>query len=615
MAVALQIVLLFATVALIYVNSVEMAVFSENITNSELESYKDFLAAISVEENIENCLFYGEPRKNEVLNLFLLAITEHFRKPVILQNLNGTKQEIANRFGSEMIIIAQIEYFEMELSTLATTLERMRQRRIILISAERLTQRTTELYLMHVFRHCEMEKLLNVVVIFSDFPKTKLFHSYSIFPNFALEAKIFSAKGEAVFPQRMRDLQGFGIRTVPDQIFPWSFTYELDGQVKISGYVQKLMEAYASYKNATLSYPIPVLLDDATIASKISELMSSNKIDIPTGRKYLEMPTNFDEASIPFDVSGLFIMAPIVLQHSFWKFLCIYSDWRHLTFSMLSCWSTITLFYFCRRLQYTRERRRYYKNFFAALLEPNYWSSNFGAEHTLRLRNLVTLRLIICVSAIYTLFLSTHFTANLNTFITKPAMLPNPQSWNDLNEVGLKVLFSKLFYVYVRSWCDEACANIEPSLDIIDSPELARTLPLGYNISYAYPTYTFSFNFIQLQMRQLKQPIFRLTDICLKQQMLHCIFLQRNSIFKESLDLFLMRVLDHGLQEYWIGVTYMEAMRYGTMTNIKNMDRMPEKPLDMEYISFMWPLLGFAWSLASCIFAVELVSARWRTWI
>ncbi|XP_039950883.1 uncharacterized protein LOC120768285 [Bactrocera tryoni] len=616
MAVAQQIPLLFAIVAVIHVQSVEMTVFMENTTSSELQCYKDFLVAINAEENFENCLFYGEPSKSKMLNLFLRAITEHFVKPVIIQSVNKTKQEIANRFSSDMLIIAHIgDDFETELSTLASTLERMRQKRIIIINTKPLTHQAVEPYWRQVFLHCESEKLLHVVGIFKGFPVTKIFHSYSIFPSFALEMKTFGANHGSVFPRRMQDLQGFGIRTAPVQIFPWSFTYELDNQVKPSGYLQKIVETYAKYKNATLSYPIPIIQDDATAGDKIGELMRSNKLDIPASRKYSENPTNFDEASRPFGFSGLFIIAPNMWGNSFWSFLGIYGDRRQLTLSLLSCLSTIVLFYFCRRLQYARSARRFHKNLFAALLEPNYLSGNFAVKYAPSVQYLLTVRLITCVSAVYTIFLCTHFTANLNTFMTKPASVRIPQSWDDLNEDGHKVLVSHRFYNYLRSWCDETCTHIERSLVLVDSFKQARDLLLAFNTSYAYSTNKFTWYYIKLQMRKLKRSTFRPTGIYLKRRVFDCFFLPRNSIFKDSLDLFLMRIADHGLQVYWIDLAYMDAVRYGVIPNIKHPDSVLEKPLGMEYISFMWPLFGFAWTLAFCIFAIELISVRWRSWM
>ncbi|XP_011213541.2 uncharacterized protein LOC105233231 [Bactrocera dorsalis] len=587
-----------------------MSILAKNTQNRNLQSYKDFLAAVNAEEYFESCLFYGEPRNSEVLNLFLRAATEHFRKPVIMQTVNKTNQEISSRFNRDMLIVAQLTDFKTVLPTLATTLERMRQKRIILSSAERLTDETVETYLRQVFRYCEAEKLLNVVLIFDDFPETKLFYSYSIFPSFELEVKLFGTNGMAVFPRRMLDLQGYGIRTVPDQIFPWSFTYELDGQVKIGGYVQQLMEMYANYLNATLTYPIAVLLNDVAFAANIDELMASNQLDIPTSRKFIELAKNFDEASIPFGVSSLHIMAPIVRHHFFWSFLIIYGNWRHLIFWLLSYSSSVMLFCLCRHLQYMLVGRRSHRNFFAALLEPNYLSANFGVVH-----HLVTLRLIICVSAVCTLCLYTDFTAHLNTFLTKPAMVRNPRSWHDLDVDGHKVLFSKRYYAYVRMWCEEVCAQIERSLEIIDSPEKLRELQLGFNTSYAYPIDVFSWHLFKLQMRKLMQPIFRMTGICLKPNLFHCFHLQRNSIFKESLDLFLTRIVDHGLQEHLIYMTYLEAVRFGVIKSFSRGDHVLEQPLDMAYFSFMWPFFGFAWTLAFIIFAIELVSVRWRKWI
>lgn len=72
-----------------------------------------------------------------------------------------------------MLIIAHIGNIETELSTHAPDAQNRGTR--------------------HVFLYCEKEKLLNIIMMFDDFPETKIFHSHSIFPSFALKVTRFGA--------------------------------------------------------------------------------------------------------------------------------------------------------------------------------------------------------------------------------------------------------------------------------------------------------------------------------------------------------------------------------------------------------------------------------------
>lgn len=132
--------------------------------------------------------------------------------------------------------------------------------------------------------------MFNVVVILVDFPQTNTFNSYKIFPKFQLEEKTLSFFGVEVFPRRLKNLLvvGYGIRTMPDEIFAYSFTYELDGCTHVGGYLQKLLQTFVTSINATLFHPFPVNVKyyDTITGSNMTH---HNVLDIPIAGTYIRV--------------------------------------------------------------------------------------------------------------------------------------------------------------------------------------------------------------------------------------------------------------------------------------------------------------------------------------
>ncbi|XP_049305454.1 uncharacterized protein LOC125776570 [Bactrocera dorsalis] len=575
----------------------------------EVQLYHNFLAKIYAEEKFESCLIYGEVRSSETLALLLRITVEDFKQPIIFQSKHSSYQ-IANIFNRNILVIAQLESFDVELLVVSDILELVRQMRIILIDVEVGTKSNTEQYLRQIFRLCEAEKMLNVVAIFADFPHTKVFYSYTIFPTFELEEKSLSVGGVEVFPQRLKNLHGYGIRTIPDQIFPFSFAYELDGHIQVAGYLQKLLEAFAKSVNGSLAYPKPLVLDNMYFPASLLNMTRSNEIDIPMARMYLQVSRTFRTASKPFSISGLCVIAPIQWYYTFQDFYNMYSIRIYIALTSIGVLTIYTLFYWCSRLQCLRAGRPCYQNLFLAITEPSAMALYVGTAQPTHLNRLWTLCILIFLSMVWTLCVHTQFSANLNTFITEPTMMPNPSQWEDLSKNGHKILISAYNYQYIAQWCGELCENLEKYLVLVETQEQSRREMQKLNTSYAYLVDLFTWQFMQLRMRPLKKPIFRLTDMCVRKEIVYCLPLQPNSIFKDALNLFLTRVVDHGLRQFWIDAAYLEAISSGKMHNITYTDT-ELRPLDMEYMSFAWSLFGYAWTLAIFIFACEVL-VGWR---
>ncbi|XP_054732463.1 uncharacterized protein LOC129240586 [Anastrepha obliqua] len=582
--------ILIICAALFCLRTAQTAFATENSAHSQVQFYKDFLLKVHDEEKFENCLIFGVIERSEILATLLKIVIEDLQKPILLQNSNST-YKIANVFNNDVLVIAQIENTETDLQALADSLHLMRQRRIIFICATLETAAMTKEFLLNLFHNCEAKKMINVLAIFGDFPTTQSFHSYSIFPAFQLEQKTFNKNSTRIFPDRMRNLLGYSLRTLPDLIFPNTFAFEQNGRVQVGGFVQKLLTIFAESINATLLFPLPVRMHEFRLPGELLSLLRNNSLDIPATRRYLESEAQFEEVSYPYYIGELCVMAPIMWYHSFSSFIEVYFSATDIALSVLGHCAMMVLFYLSQRLQKIRAR-------------------TVDVKQAANLRPLVTFRILVFLTMLWSSCVVTNFLANLNSFLTKPARVPSLSSWNDFENIGQKVMTPADFYTDVLSWCDESCKNMEKSLVLSKTFLDVRNHVQNLNTKYAYFIRSFLWQCIALKMKRLKWPIFYYTELCLRRPIFDCFPLQSNSVFKDALNLFLLRIQDHGLRSYWIDAAYMELIRLKKFDG-RSISQPLERPLDMDYMSFMWPLIGFAWLLAAVTFACELAIGHW----
>ncbi|XP_053946505.1 uncharacterized protein LOC128855541 [Anastrepha ludens] len=593
--------ILIICAALFGLSTAQTAFATENSAHSQVQFYKDFLLKVHDEEKFESCLIFGVIQRSEILATLLQIVIEDLQKPILLQNSNST-YKIANVFNNDVLVIAQIEDTETDLQALADSLDHMRQKRIIFICATLETAAMTKEFLLNLFHDCEAKKMLNVLAIFGDFPTTQSFHSYSIFPAFQLEQKTFNENSVRIFPHRMRNLLGYSLRTLPDLIFPNTFAFEQDGHVQVGGFMQKLLAIFAESINATLLFPLPVRVNEFRVPQELLSLLRNDSLDIPTTHIYLEGETQFEEASYPYDIGELCVMAPILWYHSFSSFIEVYFSATYIATSVLVYCAMMGLFYLSQRLQKIRVS--------GSTLRKRKRQTTVDVKPAANLRPLVTFRILVFLTMLWSSCVLTSFLANLNSFLTKPARMPSLRSWNDFENIGQKLMTSTDAYKYILSLCDESCKNMEKSLVFSESFLDVRNHVQNLNTKYAYFIRSLLWQYTALKMKRLNWPIFYYTELCLRRPIFDCFPLHSNSVFKDALNLFLLRFLDHGLRSYWLDATYMELIRLKQFDG-RTISQQLERPLDMDYMSFVWPILGCAWLLAAVTFACELVIGHW----
>nr|XP_036223213.1 uncharacterized protein LOC106627561 [Bactrocera oleae] len=139
--------------------------------------------------------------------------------------------------------------------------------------------------LEELFTFCNQQQMLNVLAVFRDFQATGRLYSFNRFPNFTVESNQWPI---ICYPNRLNDLQGYELRSMPSQSEPGSIVYTDDlGEKRSSGYVYHLISTFATKLNATLTYRAPLNVGASIEISILADLTSNYELDLPIG---LQMP-------------------------------------------------------------------------------------------------------------------------------------------------------------------------------------------------------------------------------------------------------------------------------------------------------------------------------------
>jgi len=112
-----------------------------------------------------------------------------------------------------------------------------------------------EFLVSEVLQFCLNQDMINVNAIFDDFPETENLSSFEAYPSFEVVNQTFTPDTQVsdLYPNKMLNLRGGVIRTMPDYSEPNTILYQdKEGNKEILGYLWDLLEAYAHKHNAQL---------------------------------------------------------------------------------------------------------------------------------------------------------------------------------------------------------------------------------------------------------------------------------------------------------------------------------------------------------------------------
>ncbi|XP_012162478.1 uncharacterized protein LOC101460053 [Ceratitis capitata] len=456
-----------------------------------------------------------------------------------------------------------------------------------------------------LFTYCASKRLLNVIGIYRDFLRDGHYYTYSYFPHFQLQRKTLA---EDCFPDRVKDVKGLAIRTVPDQLEPWSLVWREDnGTVNVIGFLKKFLQEYAKRINGSISYPLPVEPENVPDMSTLISLLKNDTLDIvmssTTGRTY-----DVDVTAV-ISLVDLTIMLPIPGQMMESELL------PYLFNSLLGLAALILLFVFAFLL--TAE-------FF---LLQGYTATEILCSYSEILLNVVLRNLLgqasctrvsvssklgkrlLFMALLFTgILMSTLINASLNSYLTNPISYPRLKTFEDLINSGLTVKTSPDTYSTLDNYF--TADNINKSKSVFSPATSSKDLNLqrnSFDRRYGYTLLSSLWDILERYQTFLPEPLFYVSEeIFIVKRQPMAFPMQKYSIFKESLDLMIDNLQSAGIVIFWSKQTYEDMIVAKKLNATHQWRKMRRGYLGFEDLYWLWFFYIFGVGISMLVFLTEM---------
>ncbi|XP_011196831.1 uncharacterized protein LOC105221500 [Zeugodacus cucurbitae] len=504
------------------------------------------------------------------------------------------------------------ESFSIELlDTMVSCLGNRRNTRILFIWNDEYTsassQKLVDLqkYQQLLFQYCAKIRLLNVIAIYRDYLTDGHFYTFSYFPEFHLERKPLD---EDCFPNRVKDLKGIAIRTVPDQLEPWSLVWRDGyGNVNVGGFLTKIVREFARRSNGTVSYPMSVTPENVPTMPELRFLLQNDSIDIVAGTGTINEAST-DVTGVIFPIDWI-IMLPLPAQIPDSEiFLMLLNSSLGLFLFIL-----LFVFSFVLTLEALILRRRAPAEsclFFFWIMTNVVLRSVIGQPSCAKVRVSAKLikRFLYMTLFLSGIFMSTLISAGLQSYLTSPVRYPRISTFKELMKSGITVKVSQAGYNSLDKYMSGQFLNRMKTIFISStSMEKLQRQRTYFDTRYGYTMFSNLWAILARYQTYLPQPLFYVSKkMYITKGMPVVLPLQKHSIFKEAFNTMINQLHCFGLTDLWKRQVYEEMIAAKKLNATYHKGDVRSEELDLEDFYWLWWLYGIGMGMSTLVFFAEL---------
>jgi len=475
------------------------------------------VSLISRGQELTSIFFYAPVKGKCYLEDTLSSAT--WGLPLVIWGSDRTV--ILNGFlGEGMLVLACLQgiHWRAFLGSLSRSLKYLRQAKVLI----EFMENRDEYLVNQVLSFCLSQQMINVNAIFNDFEDTQMVSSFEAYPQFKVVNQTFTEATEMsdLYPNKMVDLRGGNIRTMPDYSEPSTILYQdKEGNKQILGYLWDIMEAYARKHNAQLQV-VNKYVDDRTLNTiELLDVAQNGLIDIAASIQPMSVGSldRIHEMSYPVNQASWCTMMPVERQLDVSELLSRVLPYT--TFALL-----IFLWIFHEALK--GRVRRYQR------LQRIGW-------------------LVLAT------FVTSYYLGKLLTLFADPPSLPPIDSLAALIESPVRIIttrpeFSSIEFTQ-RTKYSAAFRLTSKTLVLIG-------LRNALNTSYGYTLTSEKWKMYKEQQKRSSRPLFRYSkDLCFYEMVPFGLVIPENSAHRAPLHNFTLLLQQSGLHDFWVarGFHYM----------------------------------------------------------
>nr|XP_017097381.2 uncharacterized protein LOC108125627 [Drosophila bipectinata] len=457
----------------------------------------------------------------------------------------------------------------------------------------------SEKQIQNLFLKCLENKMLNVLAFKGH--SRKIIYSFRAFP----ELKIIKRKVKKLpryFEPQLKDIGGWVLKTVPDNIMPRTVSYrDANGNRQLAGYLAQLIRTYVKSINATLQIMWDLSPEDGMI--HLTDILQRLNVDIPLGMDALGYGS--PKQNIPMEISKWFLMIPMepCLQRARFFYF------TNLGFQAMILLAVIMLGVLCSAL---RLEVRPYSVRRWWCIEDQVLRGILAQPFILPRPLAARLMFIYWLLLISGFFMTNYYSAVLETWLINPPVMSQILSWQDMRSMNLKVLVIKDEYKNWPHMVGEDFVKEQNDIFMLtDSADFQRRRLL-MDPSYAYPVTMTLWPLLEQEQARLDRRIFRESEeMVFRPFLILSIPLPDNSIFQKSFQRYVQLTHQSGLYKYWFKRAFEELRALEKISYKVDTDLSSYRDLKVEDYCYVW--LGYFCAILAS-FVVYLLELGFHCW-
>ncbi|XP_061399991.1 uncharacterized protein LOC133335706 [Musca vetustissima] len=203
-------------------------------------------------------------------------------------------------------------------------------------------------------------------------------------------------------------------------------------------------------------------------------------------------------------------------------------------------------------------------------------------------------------------FITNLYNSKLTSFLTTTTEQPQINTVQDVIDAGLKIMIMDYEYDIVAS--NNYPQRFMDLVMTVSKPVMDEHRD-SFNSSYGYSVPSDRWNFLDIQQRYLRKPLFRLSKICLGPYY-HVFPLQRDSHLASPLQSFIMFASQLGLIKFWKNEAFADALYLGYVRMILIDETL--MPLSTSFFRFIWYVWWLGLMLSGFVFCLEMKRITWQ---
>ncbi|KAH8398639.1 hypothetical protein KR215_003700 [Drosophila sulfurigaster] len=496
-----------------------------------------------------------------------------------------------------VVCVSEIEDIHL-LTSLAKDLHRIRHTPIIILL--QTTMSNPKEFLEDIEHKASTFSFVTILVIHLnvfDIKKRLVLYRLEPFPTPTL-IHVTNLNSGPIFPNVPTNFQNKTAHVLANPFPPNSFLFKdkKTGKEVLSGYMDKLLLAFAKKHNINLQMSIP---NGSIPDQEILKLISNESYDLTTHkRKFTKTMENTPIVTI----MNAFIVVPCGQQIN----ICdLYKNIRYFLIIMCSIYAIFSIVEVVLRSVSCRFLGQEYRFRYSTFI-VNLTAIRGVLGQSINLfgnRRSISMHQFIMIMSIYSIIMTCLFNANLSTLLTTPSKQTHISNFEELRESGLPVIFDNVFRRHIENQIKEGNLKINMNQGVFVSNNERMQMIVSRNLSNAYVMYDKSWSVLNRHQINVKNKLLcNPSELTLFKGTPVFNVLKPNSIYLNALKDFILRVYCFGLGKHWVAESYEKMMENMNHTKINY----NPNPLTYKDLQWVWELLGICYVVSILVFIGEL---------